>query len=86
MGTRARKPGRKLAGFGPSTKQKARPLHKQPIKSLITKGATPMDTIPEKKKAKRPSQGKRKHIRRMKQEARKTDVTEAELKKRVRRS
>ncbi len=45
-----------------------------------------MDTVPEKKKHKRPSQGKRKHIRRMKQEARKTDVTEAELKKRVRRS
>jgi hypothetical protein len=45
-----------------------------------------MDTVPEKKKAKRPSQGKRKHIRRMKQEARRTDVSEAELKKRVRRS
>ena len=45
-----------------------------------------MDTIPEKKKDKRPSQGKRKHIRRMKQEARRTDVPEAELKKRVRRT
>lgn len=45
-----------------------------------------MDTIPEKKKHKRPSQGKRKHIRRMKQEARKADVTEAELKKRLRQS
>jgi hypothetical protein len=45
-----------------------------------------MDTTPEKKKYKRPSQGKRKHIRRMKQEARKADVTEAELKKRLRQS
>jgi len=45
-----------------------------------------MDTIPEKKKDKRPSKGKRKHIRRMKQEARKADVTEAELKKRLRQS
>ena len=45
-----------------------------------------MDTVPEKKQHKRPSQGKRKHIRRMKQEARKANVPEAELKKRVRRS
>jgi hypothetical protein len=45
-----------------------------------------MDTLPEKKKHKRLSGGKRKYIRRMKQEARKTDVTEAELKKRVRQA
>jgi len=43
-----------------------------------------MDTLPEKKKNKRPSQGKRKHIRRMKQEARKSNIPEAELKKIVR--
>jgi hypothetical protein len=45
-----------------------------------------MDTVPEKKKHKRPSQGKRKYIRRMKQEGRKADMSEAELKKRVRQS
>jgi len=45
-----------------------------------------MDTVPDKKKHKRTSQGKRKHIRRMKQEARKADILEAELKKRVRQS
>jgi hypothetical protein len=38
-------------------------------------------TMPEKKK-KRPSQGKRKHLRRIKQEARKANVSEAELKRR----
>jgi len=43
-----------------------------------------MDTLPEKKKLKRPSQGKRKHTRRMKQEARKGAITESELKKRTR--
>jgi len=43
-----------------------------------------MDTLPEKKKNKRPSQGKRKHIRRMKQEARKTSIPETGLKKQVR--
>ena len=43
-----------------------------------------MDAVPEKKKLKRASQGIRKHIRRMKQEARKENVSEAELKKRVR--
>ena len=43
-----------------------------------------MDTLPDKKKHKRPSQGKRKHVRRMKQEARKGNITEAELKKIVR--
>jgi hypothetical protein len=45
-----------------------------------------MDTVPEKKKHKRLSQSKRKHIRRVKQEARKENVSEAELKKRVRAS
>jgi len=40
--------------------------------------------VPEKKKHKRPSQGKRKYIRRMKQEARKGGMTDAELKKRTR--
>jgi hypothetical protein len=43
-----------------------------------------MDTTPVKTKAKRPSKGIRKHIRRIKQEARKENVSEAELKKRVR--
>ena len=43
-----------------------------------------MDILPDKKKYVRPSQGKRKHIRRIKQEARKEGVSEAELKKRVR--
>jgi hypothetical protein len=43
-----------------------------------------MNTIPGKKKRKRPSKGKRKHLRRVKQEARKENVSEAELKKRVR--
>jgi hypothetical protein len=38
----------------------------------------------EKKKRKRPAQGKRKYIRRMKQEARKGGMTAAELKKRTR--
>ena len=40
-------------------------------------------TIPEKKKRKRPAQGKRKHLRRVKQEARKAGLPEAELKKRL---
>jgi hypothetical protein len=43
-----------------------------------------MDTNPDKKKRKRLSPGKRKHIRRVKQEARKENVSEAELKKRIR--
>ena len=45
-----------------------------------------MDNLdaPGKKKHKRPSKGKRKHLRRVKQEARKENVSEAELKKRVR--
>jgi len=43
-----------------------------------------MDTIAEKPKRKRPSKGKRKHIRRLKQEGRKENLTEAELKKKVR--
>jgi len=48
-----------------------------------------MDTavaVPEKQKRKRPAQGKRKYIRRMKQEARKGGMTDAELKKRTRRA
>jgi hypothetical protein len=48
-----------------------------------------MDTAPEtaeKKKRKRLPQGKRKYIRRMKQEARKGGMTDAELKKRTRRA
>lgn len=41
-----------------------------------------MDTVPEKKtKRKRASQGKRKHIRRMKQEARKVSILGNEEKK-----
>ena len=40
--------------------------------------------LPEKKKRKRPAQGKRKYVRRMKQEARKGGMTDAELKKRTR--
>lgn len=40
--------------------------------------------LSEKKKNKRPAQGKRKYIRRMKQEARKGGMTNAELKKRTR--
>jgi hypothetical protein len=43
-----------------------------------------METLPDKKKRKRVSKGKRKHLRRVKQEARKENVSEAELKKRVR--
>lgn len=46
-----------------------------------------MNAIPETtetKKRKRPSQGKRKYIRRMKQEARKGGMTDAELKKKMR--
>jgi len=43
-----------------------------------------MDTIEEKKKRKRPSKGVRKHNRRLKQEAGKGNITEAELKKRLR--
>lgn len=42
-----------------------------------------MDT-PEKKKRKRPSQGLRKHARRVKQEARKASVPENVLKKQTR--
>ncbi len=45
-----------------------------------------METLPDKKKRKRLSQGKRKHLRRIKQEARKDNVSEAELKKRLRAS
>jgi hypothetical protein len=43
-----------------------------------------MDTLPKKIKRKRVSQSKRKHIRRMKQEARKENISEADLKKRLR--
>ncbi|HEX9332912.1 MAG TPA: hypothetical protein VF896_13560 [Anaerolineales bacterium] len=43
-----------------------------------------MDTLPDKEKRKRPSKGKRKHIRRLKQEGRKDNISEAELKKRIR--
>jgi hypothetical protein len=46
----------------------------------------PKETLPIKKKRKRISQGKRKHLRRVKQEARRENVSEAELKKRVRAS
>jgi len=42
-----------------------------------------MNAMPEKKKRKRPSKGMRKHVRRIKQEARKANVSEAELKKRL---
>lgn len=45
-----------------------------------------MDTLPEKKKLKRASHGNRKHIRRLKQEARKTNVPETGLKKRTRKA
>lgn len=45
----------------------------------------PETETPEKKKRKRPSQSMRKYIRRMKQEARKGGMTDAELKKRTRR-
>ena len=38
---------------------------------------------PDKKKIKRPSKSKRKHIRLIKQEARKAGLTEAEIKKKV---
>ena len=48
--------------------------------------AIPETETPEKKKRKRPSQGKRKYIRRMKQEARKGGMTDAELKKRTRQA
>ena len=44
-----------------------------------------MDTTPDnKKKRKRASKGKRKFIRRMKSEARKEGLSEAELKKKTR--
>ena len=43
-----------------------------------------MDALTEKKKPKRPSQGLRKHARRMKQEARKASVPENVLKKQTR--
>lgn len=43
-----------------------------------------MDTTPEKKKVKRASKSKRKHIRMIKQTARAENVTEAEVKRRVR--
>ena len=45
-----------------------------------------MDTaIPDndKKKRKRPAQGKRKHLRRLKQEARKAGISQAELKRKT---
>ena len=45
-----------------------------------------MDTLPEKTKRKRASQGKRKHIRRMKQEARKASILGDEVKRRKRTS
>ena len=45
-----------------------------------------MNTIVEKKKLKRPSQSKRKHLRRLKQEARKEVMSEAEFAKRTRQS
>ena len=41
------------------------------------------ETPPEKKKRKRLSQGKRKHLRRVKQEARKGNISEAELKRKI---
>jgi hypothetical protein len=40
----------------------------------MSKGATPMNAIPEKKKLKRPSKGMRKHNRKVKQEARKANL------------
>ena len=40
-----------------------------------------MDTIPEKKKIKRAAKGKRKHIRLLKQEARKNSIPGTEVKK-----
>ena len=43
-----------------------------------------MDALPEKKKLKRPSQGLRKHARRLKQEARKASVPDNGQKKRTR--
>ena len=43
-----------------------------------------MDTVPDKKKRKRPSKGVRKHNRLVKQEARKANIPVAELKKTAR--
>ena len=43
-----------------------------------------MNPVEEKKKAKRPSKGKPKQIRRLKQETHKADVLEADLKKLIR--
>jgi len=40
-----------------------------------------MDTLPDKKKRKRPSKGMRAHTRRMKQENHKANLPEAKLKK-----
>ncbi len=42
-----------------------------------------MDNTPDKEKRKRSSKGVRKHIRRLKQEGRKENISEAELKKRI---
>jgi hypothetical protein len=55
------------------------------LKSIILQEQA-METVPDKKKRKRLSPGKRKHIRRVKQEARKEGVSEAELQKRLRGS
>jgi len=43
-----------------------------------------MNTVPDKEKRKRPAKGIRKHIRRLKQEGRKENISEAELKKKIR--
>ena len=45
-----------------------------------------MEAVVEKKKVKRPSKGMRIHNRKVKQEARKEGLSEAELKKKLRQS
>jgi len=43
-----------------------------------------MESLPDKKKRKRPSKGMRTHIRRVKQEARKASIPGNDVKKRTR--
>jgi len=51
---------------------------------MEAKGAILMNTVLDTKKLKRPSKGKRTYVRRLKQDGRKENVSEADLKKKIR--
>jgi hypothetical protein len=80
----ANRRAKRSISFGRNTKRaKKRPANKAPPTPQDKEHDNMETTEVEKKKRTRPSKGKRIHNRRVKQEARKSNMTKAELKKRV---